>query len=160
MATVPLGGFSELEARYKQQLHLYDTYIKDALQSNSVRSDTLDKIKQTNQAIAKTLDDMIGLITQSKQTDGNIHVYRDELVAKLQRIQKDYNGLLQNTDTLETLRRIRNQEEKEATGTLFWLIVGFLIVCILVLILMIVFGQKKVNADIMPTSPATTTALM
>lgn len=160
MATVPLGGFSELDARYKQQLQLYDAYIHDAVQSNSVSPETVEKIKQTNQAIANTLDEMIALITQSKKTDGNIQVYRDELVARLHRIQKDYNGLLQNTDTLETLRRIRNQEEKEANGSLFWLIVGFLVICILVLILMIVFGQKKASADIIPISPATTAPLI
>lgn len=155
MASVPLGGIQDLEKRYTEQMIEYNALITEG---NPAK---LDKIKSLNQSIAATLDQMITIITEAKQKNGNIEVYRDELVAKLQRIQKDYNGLLQNTDTLETLRRIRNQEEKEANGSIFWLIVGFLVLCVLTLITMMIFGgQKNESADIIPTSPATTMPLI
>lgn len=159
MAAVPLGGIQELEKQYTQQITEYTALVKDAVSTNDTTK--VERIKQLNQSIAMTLDQMIAIITQAKQKNGNIEVYRDELVAKLQRIQKDYNGLLQNTDTLETLRRIRNQEEKEANGSLFWLIGGFIVLCILTLLAMMFFGsQKTESATIMPMSPATTAPLI
>lgn len=159
MATVPLGGIQDLEKKYKQQMTEYNALVADSIRDNDTTK--LDKIKQLNQSIATTLDEMISIITQAKQKNGNIEIYRDELVAKLQRIQKDYNGLLQNTDTLETLRRIRNQEEKEANGSIFWLVGGFIVLCILTLLAMMFFGsQKAESATMMPTSVATTMPLI
>jgi len=155
MASVPLGGIQDLEKRYTEQMIEYNALISEGDPAK------LERIKSLNQSIAATLDQMISIITQAKQKNGNIEIYRDELVAKLQRIQKDYNGLLQNTDTLKTLQRIRTQEEKEANGSIFWLIVGFLVLCILTLITMMIFGgQKSESADIMPTNAATTIPLM
>ena len=159
MAAVPLGGIQELEKKYKQEMIEYNGLVADAVRDGDTTK--IDKIKQLNQSIAKTLDDMISVITQAKQKNGNIEIYRDELVAKLQRIQKDYNGLLQNTDTLETLRRIRIQEEKEVNGSIFWLIGGFIVICILTLLAMMFFGsQKAESATIMPTNVATTMPLI
>lgn len=159
MATVPLGGIQDLEKKYKQQMTEYNALVSDSIRDNDTTK--LDKIRQLNQSIATTLDEMISVITQAKQKNGNIEIYRDELIAKLQRIQKDYNGLLQNTDTLETLRRIRNQEEKEANGSIFWLVGGFIVLCILTLLAMMFFGsQKAESATMMPTSVATTMPLI
>jgi hypothetical protein len=136
----------ELKAKYTEQVALYESYIRDG--------DSISRITAANEEITKILEEMIGILTNVKQDGrGYVEEERNQLIEKLQRIQQDYNGLIQNTDKLETLRRIRRSEQTVSTQSVQLYLI-FFFVLLLVVFLLMMFFQKKPIAAPMPSSPA------
>jgi hypothetical protein len=132
----------EVKKQYTDQLREYDRVIDDAIR----RRDTsrLPRIRELNAALGKTLNKMIEDITYLKKDTPEIHRLRDELLERLRTIQKDYNGLLTNTDQMETLRRIRQQESRQSYRELYVYLFFFLFVALcIVLLVLFMSGQKK-----------------
>ena len=145
---------AQLEKKYAEQVAIYESYIKDAIRTKN--PDMIEKIKALNVSIAATLDAMIAHLATVKEETANSKMYRDDLVAKLSRIQSDYNGLQQDTDKLETLRRIREFETSNINESVFTYLVIFLIGVLVVLLIIFVKGsQKSDTAATMPSMPAT-----
>lgn len=142
----------ELKKQYAELSALYESYIKDAIETNDPTR--IEKIKELNVKIAAVLDEMIRLTTEMRKESDNVNVYRDELINKLRKIQMDYNGLLENTDKLNTLRRIRETEEGRANKGLYLYLILFIGACIFVLLVILFRGQKSESATISPTVPA------
>lgn len=136
----------ELKTKYAQQVALYESYIREGAD--------VQKISALNVEIGKTLEEMIGILTNMKEDGGGrIQEQRNQLIEKLQRIQQDYNGLIQNTDKLETLRRIRQSEQTVSTKTLQLYLIFFFAILLVILLLMLFFQKKPIAAP-MPSSPA------
>lgn len=145
----------ELRASYTTKLKEYDDTIKEALESRDASK--IEKIRQLNSEIGKLLEKMIEQMTFLKQDTPLLKRERDILVEKLRRIQMDYNGLLVNTDELETLRRIRMQETDLTKRDLYRYLAFFFIVAIgIVLLLMFVRGQSRMNSTETSTSVPST----
>ena len=147
----------ELKAKYERQRAEYDSLVNFAVATGEVGQ--IPKIKELNAGLAKTLNAMIEKLTFLKKDSPDIKVERDELVRKLGRIQSDYNGLLVNTDELETLRRIRQQESAEGNRWLYWYIFAFLILCLILLLYLMFHGKSEATATIasaVPMTPALT----
>lgn len=145
-----------LRVKYEQQTKEYDALIEQAMQTDDVSQ--LPRLRDMNAAIARTLNEMIEQLTFLKKDTPNIKKERDELVDRLRQIQLDYNGLLVNTDNLETLRRIRQQESTEANRELYIYVGLFLAVCLL-LVLYLMFGSYRndttaASASMPPTAAA------
>jgi hypothetical protein len=152
-------NLSEAEATYQTQLQDYETSITTALANRDVSK--LPEIRAKAEAIQATLNKMIEELTYLKKETPNIRIQRDKLIANLQRIQKDYNAMLVNTDDLETLRRIRQQESGEARRELF-MYIGFFLVLAIVILLFLIFmspSQKKDMTTSTPNTPAISPAL-
>lgn len=148
----------ELKAKYERQLKEYDDTINLAISTQDVSK--IDSLKQMNMALSNTLNEMIEKLTFLKKDTPELVQYRDELIGRLRRIQKDYNGLLVNTDKLETLRRIRQEESGEAKRELYWYILFFLVICILIILYLMFMTQKKDITAMSATSPPMTAALV
>jgi len=149
----------EIEATYQKQLQDYETAITTALANKDASK--LPEIRSKAEAIQATLNKMIEELTYLKKETPNIRMQRDNLIATLRRIQKDYNAMLVNTDDLETLRRIREQESGEAKRELF-MYIGFFLVLAIVILLFLIFmspSQKKDMATSSPNTPAMSPAL-
>ena len=142
----------ELRAEYAKKSIEYDTTIQQALAKSDPSA--IPRIKELNADLAKALDKMIEKLAMAKKDTPLLQRERDILIEKLRRIQKDYNGLIVNTDNLETLRRIREQEGGDTRRQLYRYLAFFFILCvgILLLILFVKGGQKK---DSTATSAAT-----
>lgn len=141
----------ELRAAYTRKINEYDETIKSALE----RRDTtqVEKVKQLNAELSKLLEKMIETMTFLKKDTPRLEKERDELVKKLRRIQMDYNGLLVNTDALETLRRIREQEGGMAKRDLYRYLAFFFVVAIgIVLMMLFVKGQSRMKSTETSTS--------
>jgi hypothetical protein len=104
----------ELKTDYDAKSKEYTRLIDEAVASGSTQ--TMDKIRKLNVELASLLEQMISTVSPGR----SIESARDELVRRLRRIQMDYNGLLQTTDELETLRRIRAQEEGGFLRVFYW----------------------------------------
>lgn len=146
-----------LRVAYEKQTKEYDMLVEDAIRTNDVSK--LRKIKDLNSIISKTLNDMIEKLTFLKKETPSLKKERDELISRLQQIQLDYNGLLVNTDQLETLRRIRQQESTEANRQLYMYIGLFLAVCLL-LVVYLMFVKRKVMTAASASIPPTAAALV
>jgi hypothetical protein len=136
-----------LNAKYAKLMALYEDHVKQAMDSGDIQQH-VETLKTLNEQIADVLDQMIAITAKAKESHATLA--RDDLMRKLDRIQKDYNGLAQSSDQLETLKRIR----RDQTGTVnqffwtyFWL---FIVLCLFVLVML--FFKKSVPAMPAPQS--------
>lgn len=148
-----------LDTDYKQQLAAYEAAIEQTIRAND--ASRLPQLRQMSEGIQKTLNKMIEGLTFLKKDTPNIQKERDFLVERLRQIQLDYNGLLVNTDTLETLRRIREQEGGDMKRDLYRYLLFFFVVCMgVVLLLLFTTGQKKESTATSAPTPSMTPPLM
>ena len=155
-----LGTMDELRTKYMSKTAEYDAAVQQALATND--SSMVARIRQMNTDVAALLDKMIQALTFTKSDTPLLIKERDGLVEKLRRIQVDYNGLLVNTDTLETLRRIREQEGGTAKRDLYRYLALFFVLCVGV-ILMVFFvkrGGQNASSATSAAAPSMTPPLM
>lgn len=144
--------FQGLAQQYSQQSHAYNSAVESALQSNN--SSQLPQLRTMSEQMQTTLNKMIESLTYLKRETPDVKVERDKLLEDLRRIQRDYTGMILNTDDLETLRRIRQQENGEARRQLLMYLVVFVFVATM-LIVYIIYTSRK--ADTTATSAPTPT---
>lgn len=141
-----------LRVKYEQQTKEYEALVDQGDASK------VPKLRELNASIAKTLNEMIEQVTFLKKDTPSLKKERDELIERLRQIQKDYNGLLVNTDSLETLRRIRQQESTEANRQLYIYVGLFLAACLLIALFLMFFPQRNdmtaASASMPPTAAA------
>ena len=133
----------------------YETLANEALANPSKMQGNIEKMKAINTQMAAILDNAIRDMTATGPTS-DLVTQRDELVKKLVRIQKDYNGLLVNTDKLETLRRIRGFQETDWKSKLNIYIIALAVLSVL-LALFILFRRQKTLSTAMAPMSATST---
>jgi hypothetical protein len=148
----------ELRIKYDRQLKEYDSVVNTAINTNDTTQIT--KLRSLNEGIAKTLNEMIEKLTFMKKESPSLTKERNELIARLRQIQMDYNGLLVNTDQLETLRRIRQQESGEADKQLYLYFGFFLLVCLVMVLYLTFMTQRKDTSAPSASMPPTTAALV
>ena len=146
-----------LERRYEQQRAQYDRELAELETAPNLRQ-KVERLRQLNRELTKTLDQLIQRVAQMRDRTGNINMYRDELITKLTKIQKQYDELSADRDAAETIRRIRAFEDTEWKRTSTIYMIAFLILAIIVF-LVLLFFQKKEAATIMPTTATTMTPL-
>lgn len=138
---------SELRTQYETKKAQYDALIESGDASK------LPEIRRLNQELSGLLSQLLENSARYNTAD------EEELVRRLQQIQKDYNGLITATDDLETLRRIRAYEEDTTKSTLFWYIVALIVAGLFVIVFMFVF-QRAVSTPTIATSPPSTSVLV
>lgn len=148
----------ELRVEYERQLKEYDDALETALQTDDTSK--LPILREMNNKISNTLNRMIEKITFLKKDTPDINKERDALIRRLQQIQKDYNGLLVNTDNLETLRRIRQEESSESNRQLYMYVGFFLVICFAIVIYLSFVAHKKDTTAAIARRPPTAAALV
>ena len=148
----------ELRTKYEKQMEQYETLMKQSLDASDISQ--IPKLRDMNTSLAKTLNEMIQQATFLKKDTPSLKKERDELIERLRQIQKEYNGLIVNTDQLETLRRIRQQENAEATRMLHMYLFFFLALCMAVLVYVLFMTQRKDTTAPSASIPPTTAALV
>ena len=147
-------GNQELKTLFEE----YSRLVTEALANPNQVDTSVEQIKAKNIQIANMLDQMIRESSMSGSMSPDVEAARTELVNKLQRIQTDYNGLIQNTDKLETLRRIRSFKQESSQTDLQMYLFAFLFLALLVIGVLIFKRQNADTAPMMPTSPTTMAA--
>ena len=153
---VEVPNMNRLESDYQTLQDQYRSLATEAETKTDAKSlnPILEKLQRVNRQIAEVLDRMLTNVAKTKENGASISTYRDDLVKALRRIQIDYNNLRTNTDTLETLRRIREYESSKATGSLNWYLLGFLVLCFLLPMFILIFGRQR-SSDATYAMPAT-----
>jgi len=130
-----------LKAKYATQLDQYNTLSSQAIQAEDTSQ--IPKLREMNIAIAGTLNEMIEKLTFLKDNTPDIKQERNTLIQKLGQIQRDYSGLIAATDTLETLRRIRQQATYDADYQLRLYLLFFLLLALCFVFYVMFMAQKK-----------------
>ena len=130
-----------LKTKYATQLAQYNTLSSQAIQAEDTSQ--IPKLREMNIQIANTLNDMIENLTFMKQNTPDIKQERDKFIRKLGQIQRDYSGLIAATDTLETLRRIRQQATHDADSQLRLYLLFFLLLALCIVFYVMFMAQKK-----------------
>lgn len=130
-----------LKTKYATQLAQYNTLSSQAIQAEDTSQ--IPKLREMNIQIANTLNDMIENLTFMKQNTPDIKKERNTLIQKLGQIQRDYSGLIAATDTLETLRRIRQQATHDADSQLRLYLLFFLLLALCIVFYVMFMAQKK-----------------
>jgi NAD-specific glutamate dehydrogenase len=147
----------ELRRDYLFHLTAYERRARDAIRDPTPAA--IEAVKEANTRVAAVLERMIEMNAQARQQTGDVRAERDELMAKLRRIQEDYNGLLRDTDTLRTLQRIREYEEAKADKSLYTYLIIFLVGCLVLLLVLVLRSgsQSTATAAPMPSNAAAMT---
>jgi hypothetical protein len=140
-----------LRTAHQNQLNEYETLIKTAIANRD--SSKLQDIRTMNNALTARLNTMIQqLVTMKNNYSAENEL--QALLADLRQIQRDYNGLIKETDTLETLRRIRQQEDVSIKRELYWYLIVFVFIAILFIGYLIFYGKRAATAPIANTVPS------
>jgi len=140
-----------LRTAHVNQLTQYQNIIETAITEKD--SSKLPEIIAMNIALTNRLDTMLTLLATMKQNN-SAEAELTELLADLRQIQRDYNGLIKETDTLETLRRIRQHEDLSIKRELYWYLIIFVFVAILLIAYLIFYGKRAATAPIANTVPS------
>jgi hypothetical protein len=142
----------DLRTQYKNQLNSYEKLLNESLDADDVTQ--IPKLRTLNMKLAYTIDELETKLTFLKKDTPSIKAERDELIQTLARIQQDYSGLIVATDSLETLRRIRQQVKFDADRQLrMYLLFFFLLALCIVFYLMFMTQRKDTTAAIARTPP-------
>ena len=152
MTPPPPSTFSSLDETYTKQVAEYDAVMKASIQEKD--PSRISELRTKSEEIQNTLNKMIENLTYLKKDTPDIKTEREALLEKLRRIQQDYSEMIVNTDDLETLRRIREQENGEAHRQLLLYLMGFLFLTMLLIVYLMYAGR---SAETTPTTTATPT---
>lgn len=144
-----------MDPRFQTLAAQYEALANEALSNPAKMQGNIEKMKTINTEMAAILDSTIHEMTASGPS-GDLTRQRDELIEKLVRIQRDYNGLLTNTDKLETLRRIRGFQETDWKSKLRIYIIALAVLAV-VLALFVLFRRQKTLSTAMAPMSATST---
>lgn len=147
-----------LRVKYTNQMQEYDRLISDALRLKTTSN--MPRIRALNISIGKTLDEMISQLTFLRKNTPSLNTERNNLMSRLERIQKEYNELAKNRDELETLRRIRQEESTEANRQLYWYLIAFFGACLLLFLALFMVTQRNESTAPMASMPPTTAAFV
>jgi len=142
-----------MDPNFKILADEYERLANEALANPAKMNVNIDRMKTINTQMASILDNTIHEMTASGPS-GDITRQRDELIQKLVRIQRDYNGLLVNTDKLETLRRIRGFQESDWKSQLKIYMIVLAVLAVALALFVLFRRQKTLSSAIAPTSPS------
>jgi hypothetical protein len=148
-----------MDAQYQTLAQQYQGLADEALRDPTKLQSNTEKMKILNTRMAGLLDSAIADMT-SAGASGDLARQRDKLIEKLRRIQRDYNGLLVNTDKVQTLRRIRGFQEEDWKGKLQLYIIFFAILAGVMFLIVLFKRQRVESANIAPMSAMSTPPLM
>jgi hypothetical protein len=137
---------TDLRSQYRAKIAEYDALLASSLAANDVSK--LPAIRALNTEISQILERILTEVSQGSADARSFKEDRGELVTTLNRIQRDYNGLVENTDSLELLRRIREGNTSAPRREFEMYLVAFLLACLGILA-MVFFGGQKIDATSM-----------
>jgi len=134
-------SMDELRAQYNAQLAMYDGLIDKSLETDDVTQ--IPKLRAMNVKLGRTINDIMDKLTFLKTTTPDVAKERDEVIKTLGRIQQDYSGLLVATDSLETVRRIRQQVKHDADRELRTYLIWFFLLALCIVFYLLFMTQRK-----------------
>jgi hypothetical protein len=144
---------TDYKAHYRMLNAEYVQLIQDILANPASAQQKIPRVTTLAGQIATVLDEAAKEMALIPNPPNDLAAERDELVKRLQQIQRDYSGLLQNTDKIETLRRIRSYQDESWRPSFAFHLIAFFVLAV-TLFLVILFVRQRENTAMSPTSAA------
>lgn len=144
---------TDYKAHYRMLNAEYVQLIQDILANPASAEQKIPRVTTLAGQIATVLDEAAKEMALIPNPPNDLAAERDELVKRLQQIQRDYSGLLQNTDKIETLRRIRSYQDESWRPSFAFHLIAFFVLAV-TLFLVILFVRQRENTAMSPTSAA------
>ncbi len=149
---------TDYRTQYASLNERYVQLIQEILANPTASEDKIQQVTTLAGQIATLLDSAARDLAMVPNPSNDLAAERDELVKRLQRIQQDYSGLLQNTDKVETLRRIRSYQDESWRPTFAFHLGAFFVLAILLFLVVLILRQRA-NSATSPTTATTSPAL-
>jgi len=149
--------YEQLRQEFDQKKEEYDALIDTLLESETPTDADIAKVRELNRKMFELLEQSIAVlgVSQSKDMENATR----ELSEVLARVDREYGILSQNSDRLETLRRIRQFEEVRADGSVGVYMILLILLAVAVLVTMLFSQRVSTTMAIPPASPASTESL-
>jgi hypothetical protein len=133
------GLYIRLKTEFDTKKAAYDALVVSASRSTSPSDADITRLRTMNRELFVLLEQTIEALS-TIQTEDIASVNR-ELTATLNQLEQQYSILSENSDKVETLRRIREFEQVKSGGSVSILMIALLVLALAMLIIMM-FSQR------------------
>lgn len=151
------GSYNQLRAQFDVKKREYDALIASLSNSTNPSAEDITRLRNLNREAFALLEQTIRALSTSQVAD--MTVVNKELADALARIDRQYNILVENSDRLEALRRIREFEQVKADGGVNMFMILLLVFSLALLVIMMFSQRINPTSPIAPASPMTTANL-
>jgi hypothetical protein len=148
------GSYNQLRAQFDVKKREYDALIASLSVSTNPSAEDITRLRNLNREAFALLEQTIRALSSSQVA--NMTAVNTELSAALARIDRQYNILVENSDRLEALKRIREYEQVKADGSINVYMTLLLIVALALLVIMMFSQPMNPTIASAPASPAIT----
>jgi len=142
---------SDYKRQYTALYTQYMQLIEEGLANPARAAEKVPQVMAVATQIATVLDEAAKDLALVPSPSEAIIAEQQKLTERLQQIQRDYNGLAQNADKVETLRRIRAYQDESWRPTFAFHLITFFVLAI-ILFLVVLFMRQRENATTSPMS--------
>jgi hypothetical protein len=145
------GLYIQLKTQFDTKKAAYDALVISASRSTTPTDEDINQLRTMNRELLTILEKTIQALS-TFQTDDIGSVNR-ELTATLNELERQYSILSENSDKVETLRRIREFEETKKGGNVGIYMVALLVMALAVLVSMVFFQRTNAPATAATVRP-------
>lgn len=145
------GLYIQLKTQFDTKKAAYDALVISASRSTTPTDEDINQLRTMNRELLTILEKTIQALS-TFQTDDIGSVNR-ELTATLNDLERQYSILSENSDKVETLRRIREFEETKKGGNVGIYMVALLVMALAVLVSMVFFQRTNAPATAATVRP-------
>lgn len=120
--------YAQLNTEYEAKLAEYQTKVTEAIRTNDASA--LPAIRTLNEQISRLLEQMLTSLDPLRQDTSVTRQQREELVAVLAQIEREYGGLKESSDSMDKIRRIREAKSGTPVQDLKLYTLAFAVGCI------------------------------
>jgi hypothetical protein len=120
--------YAQLNTEYEAKLAEYQTKVTEAIRTNDASA--LPAIRALNEQISRVLEQMLTSLDPLRQDTSVTRQQREELVAVLAQIEREYGGLKESSTSMEKIRRIREAKSGTPVQDLKLYTLAFAVGCI------------------------------
>jgi hypothetical protein len=151
------GSYNQARARFDAKKAEYDALVARLTASTNPTTEDINRLRTLNRETFQLLERAIRTLSTSQVA--NLEAANRELSEALARIERQYNILVENSDRLEALKRIREFEEVKADGSVNLFMILLLVFALALLIIMIFSQRMSVTIPTAPANPTMTANL-
>jgi uncharacterized protein with PQ loop repeat len=151
------GSYNQTRAQFDAKKAEYDALVTSLSTSTNPTAEDITRLRNLNREAFALLEQAIQALSTSQVA--NMTAVNQELSEMLARIDRQYNILVENSDRLEALRRIREFEEVKSNGSVNLFMILLLVFSLALLVIMMFSQRMNATSPTAPASPMMTANL-
>lgn len=145
------GLYIQLKTEFDTKKAAYDALVASASQSTNPSEDDIGRLRTMNRELATLLEQTIQALSTIQSEE--LGTLNSELASTMNTLEQQYAILSENSDRVETLRRIREFEETKKGASVGIYMIALLVLAMAVLVIMVFFQRTNAPATAATMSP-------